>query len=120
MKSFKALFFICIGFALLLRACKSEGAEGRASWYGAAFAGKPMANGQPFDPQGFTCASWDYPLGTRLWVRNKANGKTVEVTVTDRGPAKRLHRILDLSEAAFSALADPKLGVITVEVIHAY
>ena len=40
------------------------------------------------------------PLGTVVRVVNLENGKSVTVTVTDRGPNFRLNRILDLSEAA--------------------
>ena len=37
-------------------------------------------------------------------VVNLKNGESVVVTVTDRGPNHRLHRILDLSEAAAARL----------------
>jgi len=94
--------------------------KGRASWYGEEFRGKIQANGYPFDPDALTCASYDYPLGTKLWVQNVANGKTVEVVVTDRGPARKLKRILDLSRAAFASIADPKDGIINVRIIHTY
>ena len=89
-----------------------------ASWYGAAYQGKPMANGRPFDRHALTCASWDYPLGTRLKVASRASGMAVIVIVTDRGPAKRLltTRRLDLSEAAFSRLAPLSNGLVTVTV----
>jgi len=46
-------------------------------------------------------------------VRNPANGKSIKVTVTDRGPFHG-DRILDLSAAAFSALARPAQGVVKV------
>lgn len=76
-----------------------------------------MANGQPFDPDQFTAASWFYPLGTRVRVTHC--NRAVVVTITDRGPAKRLvrqGRVIDLSHAAFAALADPDLGLIDVSV----
>ena len=73
---------------------------GIASWYGKQHQGRKMANGQKFDRNKFTAASWTLPLGTRIRVMNMQNGKSVVVTVTDRGPNKRLHRVLDLSEAA--------------------
>lgn len=65
-------------------------------------------------------ASWQYPMGTHLKVTNLANGKSVTVIILDRGPAKRLHRIIDLSKESFSKIADPKLGIIrvSVEVVH--
>jgi rare lipoprotein A len=88
----------------------------RTSWYGAECAGKKMANGQPFKPGALTCASWDYALGTKLRVTR--GDRSVVVTVTDRGPAKRLldTRRLDLSEAAFSRLAPTSAGILKVHI----
>jgi rare lipoprotein A len=63
-----------------------------------------MANGKRFDMHKLTAASWYFPLGTPIRVVNVMNGKSVVVTVTDRGPNLRLHRIVDLSEAAATNL----------------
>jgi rare lipoprotein A len=59
-----------------------------------------MANGKRFDRRKLTAASWYVPLGTVLRVVNLENGRSVTVTVTDRGPNLRLNRLIDLSEAA--------------------
>jgi len=77
---------------------------GTASWYGAQHQGRKMANGQRFDRRKLTAASWYFPLGTKIRVVNVKNGQSVVVTVTDRGPNLRLHRILDLSQAAADRL----------------
>jgi rare lipoprotein A len=77
---------------------------GTASWYGAQHQGRKMANGQRFDRHKLTAASWYFPLGTKVRVVNVKNGDSVVVTITDRGPNLRLHRILDLSEAAAGRL----------------
>ena len=77
---------------------------GTASWYGKQHQGRKMANGQRFDRRKLTAASWDFPLGTTLRVVNMRNGNSVVVTITDRGPNHRLHRIVDLSEAAATNL----------------
>jgi rare lipoprotein A (peptidoglycan hydrolase) len=77
---------------------------GTASWYGAKHQGRKMANGQRFDRHKLTAASWYFPLGTTIRVVNLKNGESVVVTITDRGPNLRLHRILDLSEAAAACL----------------
>jgi len=87
---------------------------GTASWYGKEYAGRIMANGRPFDPEALTCATYAYPLGTVL--RVVYNRRTVRVIVTDRGPARRLGRLIDLSRAAFSELAPLDLGLVTVTV----
>ncbi len=77
---------------------------GTASWYGEQRQGRKMANGQRFDRRKLTAASWYFPLGTKIRVVNVKNGESVIVTITDRGPNLRLHRILDLSEAAADRL----------------
>jgi len=93
-------------------------AEGTASWYGEGHRGRLMANGQRFDPNQLTAASWFYPLGTKVRVILKGrSARNVVVTITDRGPSRELvkkHRLIDLSQAAFKRIADPSLGLVTV------
>lgn len=89
---------------------------GIASWYGQQHQGLKMANGKRFDRRKLTAASWYVPLGTVLRVVNLENGKSVTVTVTDRGPNLRLHRILDLSEAAARQLDYVEKGLTRVYV----
>ncbi len=89
---------------------------GVATWYGDAFQGQVMSNGQVFnmyDPT--TTAANAYPLGTVLRVTRLTTGKSILVRVTDRG-AFRYPDLVDLSYAAFSELADPATGVIAVRV----
>ena len=61
-------------------------AVGVASWYGADFQGNPTASGERFDARAMTAAHPSLPLGTRVRVINLANGRSVVVRVTDRGP----------------------------------
>jgi len=90
---------------------------GLASWYGGGEKlNKYTASGEVFDPEALTCAIWDWPLGAYLRVVNLQNGYSVVVKVNDRGPAKRLHRLIDLSRRAFSEIAPLKEGVIRVRV----
>src|SRR5579864_2804110 len=77
---------------------------GTASWYGEKHQGRKMANGQRFDRHKLTAASWYFPLGTNVRVVNVKNSESVVVTITDRGPNLRLHRLIDLSEAAAERL----------------
>jgi len=98
----------------------SKPQKGLASWYGEELRGKLMANGRRFDPDKLTAASWFYPLGTRVrvTVRSPAfEARSVLVTITDRGPAKRLvgqGRVIDLGLAAFQRIAEPDLGLVEV------
>ena len=92
---------------------------GLASYYGKECAKRPMANGQKFDPNKATAASYAYPLGTKVVVTNLRNGKTISVTITDRGPNKRLNRLIDLSESAAVTLGyhHDGLTIVSVEVL---
>lgn len=77
---------------------------GRASWYSEKYEGQQTASGELYHRRGFTAASWGH-FGQTVRVTNLANGKSVVVRVNDRGPARRLGRAIDLSEAAFAAIA---------------
>jgi len=89
---------------------------GIASWYGPELEGRPTASGEPFDPSALTAASWHHPLGTRVEVVNVSTGQSVEVTINDRGPARRLGRLIDLSQGSFARIADLDQGLVRVEV----
>jgi rare lipoprotein A len=75
--------------------------------------GTTTANGEPFDTNAFTAAHKTLPFNTRVIVTNTANGKSVTVRINDRGPFVS-GRCLDLTRAAFSAIASINSGVITV------
>ena len=87
---------------------------GTASWYGGQHQGRKMANGKRFDLHNLTAASWSFTLGTTVRVENLKNGESVIVTITDRGPAHRLHRLLDLSQGAAKRLDYVGQGLTTV------
>lgn len=108
--SARQIFAILFLLLLIVAVCHAE--SGTASWYGESLRGSRMANGRPFDPDAFTCAAWNWPLGTCL--RVSRGNKNCVVFVTDRGPARRLHRLIDLSEAAFKRIADLRLGLVQV------
>jgi len=98
--------------ALAPVAVEAASSCGYASPYGRGdgFAWRTMANGQPMNPDALTTASRDLPLGTKIVVTNPANGKSVRVTVTDRGPF--VHgRLLDLSYGAFAHVAKTSQGI---------
>lgn len=81
-----------------------------ASWYGPRHHGKLMANGQPFDMYADTVAHPSLPFDTPLRLTNPANGRSVEVRVTDRGPFIP-GRNLDLSYGVARKLGVVKAGV---------
>lgn len=88
-----------------------------ASWFGEELRGAVQASGIPFDPDELVAAMWDVPFGTEVLVDAPATGRSVVVAITDRGPAHRLGRCIDLSAAAFAALTDLDVGLVDV-VLH--
>ena len=87
--------------------------EGAASWYGPGLYGRKTASGEVLRPGTLTAAHRTLPFGTCLRVTNLENGRTVQVRVNDRGPFTD-DRIVDLSEAAASALGMRASGVARV------
>ena len=79
-----------------------------ASYYGYG-AGSQTASGARFNPNAMTAAHRTLPFGTKVRVTNKRNGKTVIVTINDRGPFIR-GRIIDLSTAAAGVIGMKLLG----------
>jgi rare lipoprotein A len=65
--------------------------------------GSHTASGERFNPDGYTAAHRTYPFGTKLVVINPRNGKSVTVTVNDRGPFVK-GVSLDLSRGAARAI----------------
>ena len=87
--------------------------SGVASFYGNE-SGSQTASGQRFNQNAMTCAHRSLPFGTKLRVSH--GGKSVVVTVNDRGPFVR-GRVLDLSTAAARALGIEGLGQVTAEIV---
>ncbi len=82
-----------------------------ASMYGEEFQGKGTAFGETFDMNLLTAAHRTLPYNTLMKVTNVDNGKSVTVRINDRGPYVK-GRDLDLSVAAFTSIADRRLGKI--------
>lgn len=92
------------------------GAEvGLASFYGERFHGRRTASGARYDMHALTCAHPTAPFGTRLRVTELENGKSVVLTVNDRGPFVR-GRVVDVSLAAARRLGMVERGLAKVRV----
>lgn len=81
--------------------------SGMASFYGNE-SGSKTASGQRFNQSAMTAAHRSLPFGTRL--RVSYGGRSVVVTVNDRGPFIG-GRVLDLSKGAASAVGLTSRGV---------
>ena len=86
---------------------------GKASFYAKKFSGRKTASGERLHHDSLTCAHRTYPFGTQLKVTNPANGRTVIVRVTDRGPYVK-GRIIDLSVRAARELGIISQGIAPV------
>ena len=73
------------------------------------FNGRKTASGRRFDNNKYTAAHRKLPFGTKLKITNEANGKSVIVEVTDRGPFTR-GRDIDLTKRAFMEIASKSWG----------
>jgi rare lipoprotein A len=89
--------------------------SGMASFYGNE-SGSKTASGQRFNQNALTAAHRSLPFGTKLRVTH--GGRSVVVTVNDRGPFIR-GRVLDLSTGAARAIGLTSAGVgrVTAEVV---
>jgi rare lipoprotein A (peptidoglycan hydrolase) len=91
--------------------------SGMASYYGNE-SGSQTASGARFVASAMTAAHRTLPFGTKVRVTNKANGRSVVVTINDRGPFVS-GRIIDLSTGAAGVIGMMGAGVapVTVEVL---
>ncbi|MGP4022790.1 septal ring lytic transglycosylase RlpA family protein [Actinomadura sp. 3N407] len=87
-----------------------ESGSCKASYY---WQGQMTASGEPFDPSELTAAHKTLPMGSKVRVTNKNNGRSVTVRINDRGPYTG-GRCLDLSRAAMKKVGGTGAGVIPV------
>lgn len=117
----KKATFLLLTIAFILTGCGAKkGAyavydkKAVATYYADKFNGRKTASGEKFSNSKLTAAHKKLPFGTKLKVTNTANGKSVVVTVNDRGPFTRGYDI-DLSKKAFMEISEhKKQGKLTV------
>ncbi|HEX2842448.1 septal ring lytic transglycosylase RlpA family protein [Hyphomicrobium sp.] len=88
------------------------GSNGMASYY---WQGQMTASGARFNPSGMTAAHRTLPFGTKVLVTNRNNGRSVTVTINDRGPFIK-GRIIDLSSGAAGVIGMKGSGVAPVSI----
>lgn len=108
------VFFMSLNFSMAnMNTPTNDDEEVKASWYGGKFHGRLTASGERYNMNDFTAAHKTLPFGTKVKITNVRNGKSVIVTINDRGPYVG-NRKFDLSKAAFHEIAKAGTGVITV------
>lgn len=88
-----------------------EGSGVTATWYNYGLKSDPN-----YSRNNATCASRDYPRGTKLKVTNIATGASVICVVNDYGPQAKTGHAIDLSSYAFKQLQPLSTGVIKVRI----
>ncbi|MDO7851135.1 septal ring lytic transglycosylase RlpA family protein [Hymenobacter convexus] len=89
---------------------------GLGSYYADKFNGRATASGSTYRPGQMTAAHNTLPFGTVIRVTNTRNGRSVDVTVTDRGPHTKGY-IVDVSRRAAEQLDIVSAGVVPVRLV---
>jgi rare lipoprotein A len=89
---------------------KTRDFAGMAAYYSQS---SRVASGGHFDPTSLTAAHRTLPFGTRVRVTDPKSGRSVIVTVNDRGPFNK-GRVIDVSLAAAKVLGMIGRGIIYV------
>lgn len=90
--------------------------HGKASWYSIdCNGGTHTASGERLENYAMTAAHKTLPLGSKVRVTNKRNGKSVVVRITDRGPYIK-GRVIDVTVGVAQKLGFVKDGVVPVVV----
>lgn len=94
--------------------------DAHASYYADKFHGRRTASGKKYNKNAFTAAHKKLPFGTKVKITNEANGKSLIVEITDRGPFVR-SREIDLSRRAYMQIASNKSSgnmLVTMEILQ--
>ncbi len=98
-------------------ASKMSFKSGYATYYARKFEGRKTTSGARYRGKKMTAAHLTLPFGTIVTVTNLNNGKSVDVTVNDRGPHSKKYMI-DLSEGAAKELGFFNKGQSRVEISY--
>jgi rare lipoprotein A len=104
---------VAVGIVALCPLCSFSAQSGIASVYSVE-SGSKTASGDRLNPGTLTAAHRTLPFGTKVRVTNKQNGRSVIVTINDRGPFVR-GRVIDLTPAGARAIGFTGTVPVTVE-----
>jgi rare lipoprotein A len=95
----------------LVNADHNGGLQGIASVYH----DRITANGEHMNPNAMTAAHKSLPIGSRVTVTNRRNGRSATVRINDRGPYVA-GRVIDLSPSAAHVLGVDGLAPVSLQV----
>lgn len=113
MKLLVQIFALVILTAQVATATPIE--KGLASYYDDSFHGRKTASGEKYDKNQLTAAHKTLPFGTKVKIKNPANGKSVNVVINDRGPYIK-GRVIEISKKAAQQIDLVKVTVAPVEI----
>jgi rare lipoprotein A len=100
---------------ILISSCGYVTKTGLASYYADYYEGRTTANGEIFRQGKKTAAHKTINFGTKVFVTNVKNNKSVTVRVNDRGPFVK-GRIIDLTKSAAEEIGMIGDGVAKVKI----
>ncbi len=104
-------FTVAVGVSSVMTSILQACERTEISWYGGEeFNGNKTANGETFNDQAMTAAHKTLPFGTRIKVTNEANGRSLILTVNDRGPFHP-RREVDVTKQAAAILGFENKGI---------
>jgi rare lipoprotein A len=112
----KLIFLVAATIQLIpfnIVGARANGQSGIASIYSTE-SGTRTASGRRLDPGALTAAHRSLPFGTKVRVTNHRNGRSVVLTIIDRGPFVR-GRIIDVTPAGAHALGFSGITPVTVD-----
>ena len=124
---FSVVYAVSLAILLFLGGCSTHGKHqprpelvgyretGKASFYAMKYQFRKTASGERLNNYAMTAAHKSLPFGTKVFVTNIHNGKTVIVRINDRGPFVK-GRIIDLTRAAFAKIENLDKGIAEVEI----
>jgi peptidoglycan lytic transglycosylase len=114
--SILALAMGCAASRPRLEANRGAVQVGYASYYTTGDYGGRTASGERFDDRRLTAAHRTLPFGTRVKVTNLENGRSIVLTINDRGPFRK-GRVIDVSKRAAKKLGFLRQGTARVRVV---
>jgi rare lipoprotein A len=118
MKTVNNLLIIAAALLSLQTAQAASGSiqHGKASWYSIKCnGGTHTASGEKLEDYAMTAAHKTLPMGSKVRVINKKNGRSVVVRITDRGPYIK-GRVIDVTKGVAAKLGFIVDGVVPVVV----
>lgn len=110
----KTAILAALAFACVVTPARAETCIASQYGIGDGYHGKRTASGERFNTHALTAAHRTRKFGSHVTVTNLANGRSVVVRISDRGPFVK-GRCIDLSRAGANAIGMGGLARVSVQ-----